>query len=95
MKDELLSIRVRDTSARDGGWQQMPPALTPRVIVSRRQVLDAHGLTECEIAHLQGLADAAERRRWRQIGDTIIALLIIAVLVWFTFSGGPALILGK
>ena len=93
MKDELLSIRVRDTSARDGGWQQTPPALTPRVLVSRRQVLDAHGLTDCEIAHLQGLADAAERRMWRRRADTVIALILIAAIVYVSLWLGPEFLL--
>lgn len=54
-----------------------------RVIVSRRQVLDAHGLTDCEIAHLQALADLAERRRWERAAIWTGVVLALAASAAF------------
>ena len=98
MNDELLSIRVTDRSARDGGWQAMPPALTPRRLTmpSRNDVLrSCSQLTAEDQAWLAAMSDVRWAKRAGKIANAVIAGGLIAFLIWFTVSGGPNLILGK
>ena len=94
-REVTVSARDAHRLARDGGWQQMPPALTPRVIVSRRQVLDAHGLTDEQIAYLQAMADVAWAERmgrwcmrvgtWAGIALALAASAIFFAALWSEF----------